>query len=61
MLVDSVTAAYWLHRTYQLDIKPGTIRQWGRRGLIQVRKNERFRYDLCEIEAHVRARGLIET
>lgn len=61
VLVDSVTAAHWLNRSYGLDLKPVTIRQWGHRGYIRVRKSGKYRYDLREIEAHARFRGLTET
>jgi hypothetical protein len=51
--VTSELAAYWLRSTYGVQITAATIRQWARRGYLH------HRYELHEVEAVARERGVI--
>jgi hypothetical protein len=52
--VTSEMAAYWLRSTYHVEITAAAIRQWARRWYL------RERYDLHEVVAVARERGVIE-
>lgn len=58
MLVTAELAAMHLQRM-GVRVNAGTIRQWARRGHIQVHRGGWSRYDLREIEEHARQRGLL--
>lgn len=51
--VTSELAAYWLRSTYHVEITAAALRQWAHRGYL------RERYDLWEVVAVARERGLI--
>lgn len=59
-LVDSTVAALYLAKTYGLTLSPAAIRQWGTRGHITRYGTGRHgpHYDLNEIDAYIRARGV---
>lgn len=58
-LVSANDAVLWLWTTYRVKVSPTTIRQWAHRRHIGVHRRSRAPYDLREIEAHARERGLI--
>jgi predicted site-specific integrase-resolvase len=57
-LVTAEDAALHLHRL-GVRIKPGTIRQWARRGKIATNRQGWRRYDLNEVEEYARQRGYL--
>lgn len=59
ILVDSVMAALHLRRAYNATVKPATIRQWAARKHISNHGYGQRRYDLREVVAEARKRGLI--
>lgn len=60
-LVNATDAVTWLRRAHNVRLDPSTIRQWAARGHIGSHSFRRERYDLREVVAHARKRGLIGT
>jgi len=44
---------------HRLRMTPGVVRQWARRGHITSHGDRKQRYDLLEITAYLRRRGII--
>lgn len=58
--VDASMASVWLIQTYGALVSPATIRKWGERGEVSRKPRGAFRYDLAEVVAHARRRGLLD-
>lgn len=50
--VDATVAALHLRLAHGIEIRPATIRQWGKRGHITRRRQGLARYNLHEVVAH---------
>ena len=49
----------YLRVVHRLRMTPGVVRQWARRGHITSHGDRKQRYDLLEITAYLRRRGII--
>lgn len=58
-LINATDAVTHLRRAYGIRLSPATIRQWAARDHIGSHSLRRERYDLREIIAHARERGLL--
>lgn len=58
-LVNVNDAAFFVMVTWKVRLYPATIRQWAHRRHIGTYSRRRERYDLREVVAYARARGLI--
>lgn len=58
-LVNATDAVIHLRRAHGVRLSPATIRQWAARRKIGSYGFRRERYDLREVVAHARERGLL--
>lgn len=59
-LVTAADAAHWIRTTYGAQVRPDRIRQWAARKLIARHPAcGRARFDLHEVVAYARSKGLI--
>ena len=58
-LVTSTDAAYWIYTTHATALHPTVIRQWAKRGHIGRHRAGWRCYDLDEVVAEARRRGLL--
>ncbi len=58
-LASTFDVVLYLQWRFGVSVKPVTIRVWASRGHIGTHSRERERYDLREVEAYAKRRGII--